>query len=157
MKRVIRLIVVDLLIFSFTVVFANSGPVYMTGLPSSGVLAVDKNSPIEVNKENLTFDFSGEEKHYAPIGIVTAEYEMVNPTNDYLTVQMAFPYIGNLGSASNENIKITVDNEELPYEVYLGETVKSRNVSNNSRSGGAWHHHKERKVKQCHYRLLEMI
>ena len=117
MKRVIRLIVVDLLIFSFTVVFANSGPVYMTGLPSSGVLAVDK--------ENLTFDFSGEEKHYAPIGIVTAEYEMVNPTNDYLTVQMAFPYIGNLGSASNENIKITVDNEELPYEVYLGETVKS--------------------------------
>ena len=131
MKRVIKLIVVGLLIFSFAVVFANSGPVYTTGLPSSGILAVDKNSPIEVNEENLTFDFSGEEKHYAPIGIVTAEYEMVNPTNDDLLVQMAFPYIGNLGSASNENIKITVNNEQLPYEIYLGETIKS-NVYINS-------------------------
>ena len=132
MKRVIKLIVVGLLIFSFAVVFANSGPVYMTGLPSSGLLAVDKNSPIEVNKENLTFDFSSEEKHYAPLGIVTAEYEMVNPTNEDLTVQMAFPYIGNLGSTSNENIKIKVDNEEIPYEVYFGETVKSKKVSNDS-------------------------
>lgn len=132
MKRVIKLIVVGLLIFSFVVVFANSGPVYMTGLPSSGVLAVDKNSLIEVNKENLTFDFSGNEKHYAPLGIVTAEYEMVNPTNDDLTVQMAFPYIGNLESTSNENIKIRVDNEELPYEIYLGETVKNKNAFNNS-------------------------
>ncbi|WP_326908711.1 hypothetical protein [Sedimentibacter sp. MB31-C6] len=132
MKRVIKLIIVGLLVFSFAVVFANSGPVYMTGLPSSGVLAVDKNTPIEVKKENLTFDFSGEEEHYAPIGIVTAEYEMVNPTTDDLSVQMAFPYIGNLGSASNDNIKIIADNEELPYEIYLGETVKSKNGFKNS-------------------------
>ena len=110
MKKVIKLIIVGLLIFSFAFVFANSGPVYMTGLPSSGVWAVDKNSPIEVKKENLTFDFSGEEEeHYAPIGIVTAEYEMVNPTTDDLSVQMAFPYIGNLGSALNDNIKIIAD------------------------------------------------
>lgn len=132
MKRVIKLIVTGLLIFSCAFVFANSGPVYMTGLPSSGVIAVDKNTPIKVKKENLTFDFSGQEEHYAPIGIVTAKYEMVNPTTEDLSVQMAFPYIGNLGSSSNGNIKITVNNEELPYEIYLGETVKSKKVINNS-------------------------
>lgn len=132
MKRVIKLILVGVLIFSFVFAFANSGPVYMTGHPSTGLLAVDKNSPIEVKKENLIFDFSGEEKHYAPIGIVTAEYVMVNPTAEDLSVQMAFPFIGNLGPASDDNIKIRVDNKELPYEIYLGETVKSKNVFNSS-------------------------
>lgn len=131
-KKVIKLIVVSLLVFSCVVAFANSGPVYMTGRPSTGLLAVDKNSPIEVKKENLTFDFSGEEEHYAPIGIVTAEYEMVNPNAENLSVQMAFPYVGNIASASNDSIKIIADNEELLYKVYLGEIVKSSNSINNS-------------------------
>lgn len=124
MRKIIKLIVVFLLIFSFAIALANSGPVYITGHPSMGVLAVDKNSPIEVKKENLIFDFSDDEEQYAPIGNVIAEYEMVNSTTEDLSVQMAFPYVGNIASASSDAIKITADNEELLYKVYLGEIVR---------------------------------
>lgn len=131
-NRLIKFCLVFLMIFACPLAFANSGPVYMTGHPSTGLLAVDKTSPLEVKEENLTFDFSGGEEEYAPIGRVTAEYLMVNPTGEDLSVQMAFPYIGNLGSASNDNIKITAGNEEVSYEVFVGEAVKSRQSMDNS-------------------------
>lgn len=125
MKRVVKLIVVGLVIFSGALTFANSGPTYMSGLPSSGLLAVDKDTPIEVKGENLTFDFSDNEDYYAPLGNVTAEYKMVNPTSEDLLVQMAFPYIGTLGTISSDNIKISSDNEKLSYDIYLGNTIRS--------------------------------
>ena len=125
MKKVVKLIVVGLVIFSGALTFANSGPTYMSGLPSSGLLAVDKDTPIEVKGENLTFDFSDNEDYYAPLGNVTAEYKMVNPTSEDLLVQMAFPYIGTLGTISSDNIKISSDNEKLSYDIYLGNTIRS--------------------------------
>lgn len=129
MKKAITIIAVALLVFPFNAVFANSGPVYMSSFPSSDVLAVDNNTPIEVNGEDLTFDFSAKEEHYSPIGMVTAEYKMANPTHEDLSVQMAFPFIENLGSISNDNIKITADNEELSYEIYLGGIIKRTNIN----------------------------
>lgn len=62
MKRLVKSIVIIFLIFSFTLVFANSGPVYWQGYPSSDIMTVQKNSPIQVKSERLTFDFSDEEQ-----------------------------------------------------------------------------------------------
>lgn len=121
MKKIIKIILSVLLIFSFAAAYANSAPVYMKAYPSSDMLAVDKNSTIEVKNENLVFDFSNEEDYlYSYKCKVTAEYEMVNPTAEDLSVKMAFPFIESIGALSDGNIKITAGNE-LSYDVYLGE------------------------------------
>jgi hypothetical protein len=114
------------LISSCSLVYANSGPVYWQGYPSSDIMTVDLNSPIEVKSENLIFDFSDENNNsYSVQADVTAEYMMTNPTDKTQSVQMAFPYVERLSNLSNENVKITADGKELPYEVYAGKSVNS--------------------------------
>lgn len=128
MKRMIMIILSLALAFSFALTaYANSGPVYMAEYPSSEIMTVDKNSPIEVKNEKLIFDFSDSTDRYMDSYecMVTAEYEMVNPTNDELSVQMAFPFIERIGGLSEDSITIRADNEELDYEIYLGETVET--------------------------------
>jgi len=89
MKKSIKITMI-LLIFSFSLVFANSGPVFWQGYPSSDIMTVDRNSPIEVKSENLIFDFSEESNDsYSIQANVTAEYEMTNPTDETQSVQMA--------------------------------------------------------------------
>jgi len=126
-KRVIKTIISAALILSSAAAYANSGPVYMPEYPSSEIMAVDKNSPIEVINENLIFDFSGSAGRYLDSYecMVTAEYEMANPESEDLSVQMAFPFIERIGGLSEDNIKIRSDNEELDFEIYLGETVET--------------------------------
>lgn len=127
-KKVILFVLVA---FSFaTAALANSGPVYWKWYPSSDILTVDKDSPIEVTNENLIFDFSDDEEfrsHHSYECKVTAEYEMVNPTNENLSIKMAFPFIESIRYLSEESIKITADREELPYEIYLGEIMRNSN------------------------------
>ena len=126
MKRLVKGFVIALLISSFTIVFANSGPVYWQGYPSADIMTVDKNSPIEVKSENLTFDFSDRNNDsYSVSANVTAEYEMTNPTNNTQLVQMAFPFIERLNNINYDNIKITADGKELAYEVYIDKLVNS--------------------------------
>lgn len=126
MKKIVKGFIIALLISSFTIVFANSGPVYWQGYPSSDIMTVDKNSPIEVKSENLTFDFSdGNNDSYSVTANVIAEYEMTNPTNDTEIVQMAFPFVERLNNINYENIKITADGKELAYEVYIDKLVNS--------------------------------
>ena len=125
MKKLVYIAVV-LLISSFSLVFANSGPVFWQGYPSSDIMTVDRNSPIEVKSENLIFDFSDENNNsYSVQANVTAQYEMTNPTDETQSVQMAFPYVERLSNVNYENIKITADGKELPYEVYAGKVVNS--------------------------------
>lgn len=125
MKKLIKIIFV-LLVSSFSLAFANSGPVYWQGHPSSDIMTVDKDSPIEVKSENLIFDFSdGNNDSYSVQANVTAEYEMTNPTDEAQSVQMAFPYIERLSNVNYENIKITANGKELPYEIYAGNTINS--------------------------------
>ncbi len=107
---------------------ANSGPVYWQGYPASEVIALEKDSPIRVESENLLFDFSGENYNfYTPAAKVTAVYEMFNPLSRSLAVPMAFPFVGNLSSLLTNEIAIAADGRELPYEIYFGDAVDSGN------------------------------
>lgn len=125
MKKLFNVIIV-FLISSFSLVFANSGPTYWQGYPSSDIMAIDKNSPISVEGEHLTFNFSHENLDYYSIEAkVTAEYIMNNPTNETQLVQMAFPFVGRLNNINYDELKITADGKELPYDIYLGNPVKS--------------------------------
>lgn len=110
----------------FQTAFANSGPTYWQGYPSSDVLAVDENSPVEVESEKLIFDFSGDSSHNHTIrGQVTASYEMVNPEDKDLSVQMAFPFVGSLNDFSLNDIEIRAGETVLPYDLYIGDVVNS--------------------------------
>lgn len=118
------------IIFSILMVsmaFANSGPIFWQGFPSSEIMAIDENSPIAINGEDLIFDFSQNmESGFTITGEVTASYHMVNPTNEIQNVQMAFPFVGSLDNLSRDNTVITVDNTLLPYDIYIGNIVDSR-------------------------------
>jgi hypothetical protein len=125
MKKLVKIISI-LLVSSFSLVFANSGPVYWQGYPSSDIMTVDKDSPIEVKSEDLIFDFSnGNNDSHSVQANVTAQYEMTNPTDETQLVQMAFPYIERLYNINYDNLKITADGKELQYEVYAGNVVNN--------------------------------
>ncbi|MGD9567921.1 MAG: DUF3795 domain-containing protein [Sedimentibacter sp.] len=114
MKKLFK-IIITLLISSFSLAFANSGPTYWQGYPSSDIMTVDKNSPIEVKSEDLTFDFSHEANHsYSVRANVIAEYEMVNPTNETHFVQMA------RCSLQHGGIEFCYLCDEYPCEKYAG-------------------------------------
>lgn len=128
--RSILLLLLTLLFISPGVVWANSGPTYWQGYPSSEVLAVDPDCPVEVAEENLFFDFSDESiRDYTIWGKVKAAYRMVNPTDQDLSVQMAFPFVSSLRNFSPVDVVITADGVQVPYKVYLGNGVKSRKNS----------------------------
>ena len=89
MKKIHRtkfnvLIVVLICVFLFNIiVYANSAPIYMPDYPSTGIFSVDENTPIEVLKENLLFDFTQEDDDtYSPKAKVIATYEMQNSSNE---------------------------------------------------------------------------
>lgn len=96
---------------------ANSAPIRMYGYPSSALMSIEESSPIEVEKEELSFDMS-EESGYR--GKVTATYLMHNTDADQVTSKMVFPYIGNLGDFSQEKTVVSVDGQDIPYTLYIG-------------------------------------
>jgi hypothetical protein len=128
MKKLIESIILATIILSFSImVFANSGPVFWQGYPSSDVMSIDVDSPISVKSENLVFDFSDDNSFdYSIAGKVTATYEMVNPTEESQSVQMAFPFVEALNSLSPESVVISADGRVLPYDIYFGAIVESR-------------------------------
>jgi hypothetical protein len=135
MKKIYRtkfivLIVVLICIFLFNIiVYANSAPIYMPDYPSIGIFSVDENTPIEVLKENLLFDFTEEDDNtYSPKAKVSATYEMQNSSNEDISVHMAFPFIEKFSEFSPDDIIITANDEIISYDTYLGETI------NNSRN-----------------------
>lgn len=139
MKKNISLFICIVFTLSFSnIVFANAGPTYWEGYPSSEILSVDKNTNIKVENEDLIFDFSvndnpetGELYYdgYTLSGRVAATYQMHNPTDDAQLVQMAFPFVGYTGNLARQNISITVDGIALPYEIYAGDVVGNRRGS----------------------------
>ncbi|MGI6129845.1 MAG: hypothetical protein ACOYEO_07125 [bacterium] len=107
--------------------FANAGPTYWQGYPSAEVLVIDENCPVEVTREKLLLDLNAEGKYsYTITGKVTASYEMVNPTDKDLSVQMAFPFVSSLADFRPEDITITANGSPLPYKLYIGDTVNGR-------------------------------
>ncbi|WFA10042.1 hypothetical protein [Tissierella sp. Yu-01] len=134
MRKYNLYIVILLLIFSFTsVTNANSGPTYWRGYPSLEVLAVDENSTIKVENEELIFDFSKEEyldyHDYSLSGLVTARYAMSNSIGTHETVLMAFPFISSIDTFNPSDIIIRSDELSIPYKIYIGDEYrgKSRN------------------------------
>lgn len=102
-------------------VYANSAPSYWKGHPYSDVLAVQEDSPIIVEREHLTFDFTNAQAggYGSPRGRVLAEYRMTNPTNDTLSVQMAFPFAANLSNFFADEITVKADGTATSYEIYI--------------------------------------
>ena len=82
---------------------ANSAQRHWSGTDSTGALVKDKNCPLVVDKELLTFDVQEFPKNYygnaeeflAYTGKVTAEYTFRNPADYTVTATLAFPF-GNL-------------------------------------------------------------
>lgn len=82
---------------------ANSAQRHWRGTDSTGALVKDKNCPLVVDKELLTFDVQEFPKNYynsieeflAYTGKVTAEYTFRNPADYTVTATLVFPF-GNL-------------------------------------------------------------
>ncbi|MEI6602367.1 MAG: hypothetical protein WCL54_02655 [Clostridia bacterium] len=125
MKHILRCLIIFILLLIFSIsTYANSGPVYWKGYPLTDVMLIQKDSPIKVLNEDLTFDFSNKlYDGWSLSSLVTASYKMVNPTNQAQTVQMAFPYIGTVDSLTSNDVMITAEHKKIPYEVYFGDPV----------------------------------
>lgn len=136
MKKVSILALIFCILTTSTFTYANSGPTYWKGYPSSEVLAIEKDSPIEVKREDLIFDFTKEQylKHhaYSISGRVTAKYTMSNGTENNQIVQMAFPFISSIQDFNPKAIDIKVNNKEMPFKVFMGDKFddKSREEDN---------------------------
>lgn len=126
---------------------ANSAQRYWSGTDSSGALVKDKNCPLVVDKELLTFDvqefpknyYNSTEKFLAYTGKVTAEYTFRNPADYAVTATLVFPF-GNLplygeylynsptdkytAASDMEKYGVTVDGKSI--EAAVRHTLKDR-------------------------------
>ena len=83
--------------------YANSAQRHWSGTDSTGALVKEKNCPLVVDKELLTFDvqefpknyYNSTEEFLAYTGKVTAEYTFRNPADYAVTATLVFPF-GNL-------------------------------------------------------------
>ena len=81
-------------------VFANSAQMSWSGVAATGMIVTDRNCPIVVEKELLTFDISefpnesynSEVTFLAYSGRVTAQYTFYNPADYAVTATLAFPF-----------------------------------------------------------------
>ena len=80
--------------------YANSAQRHWSGTDSTGALVKDKNCPLVVDKELLTFDvqefpknyYNSTEEFLAYTGKVTAEYTFRNPADYAVTATLVFPF-----------------------------------------------------------------
>ncbi|SNS36492.1 hypothetical protein SAMN05446037_1008162 [Anaerovirgula multivorans] len=130
MRKATTFILMFCILATPTFAHANAGPTYWKGYPSSGILTIEENSSIEVEKEDLIFDFTRDEyldhNYYSISSRVTAKYTMSNYTENRQTVQMAFPFISHIQNFNPEAIDIKVNNEKIPFEVFIGNKLDTR-------------------------------
>lgn len=120
-----------LVIFSTAAASANSGPSHWETAPSFSVTLLE-DCPITVAGEELSFDFSAQERSdFSPTALVTARYEMKNPTSAAQNVQMAFPLIASLSDLPRMGkIQIEADGTDLPYRISIGAEKPQDGLSN---------------------------
>lgn len=129
MKKIINMVLILCILLMNIPVYANSGPSYWEGKQSSEILTIDDNSPIYVESEDLIFDFTDEDyNNYSLSAKVTAKYMMSNDTENAENVQMAFPFISSIGSFNPEAIHIKAEDEELEFQIFLGDMLNSRTI-----------------------------
>lgn len=117
MKRTVFCTLV-LLLALLTPAAANSAPTRLDGVGGSA-LEVDENCPATVSAETLTFRIDGEGDYGQLSAQVTAVYQMENPTDEVLTVPMAF-YLeerkGQVGGGLDlDEVSITADGQALSF------------------------------------------
>ena len=106
MKRKVITVIFTVLLLSTVFIqstHANSAQRHWSGTDSTGALVKDKNCPLAVDKELLTFDvqefpknyYNSTEEFLAYTGKVTAEYTFRNPADYTVTATLVFPF-GNL-------------------------------------------------------------
>ena len=106
MKRKVITVIFTVLLLSAVFVqptHANSAQRHWSGTDSTGALVKDKNCPLVVEKELLTFDvqefpknyYNSTEEFLAYTGKLTAEYTFRNPADYAVTATLVFPF-GNL-------------------------------------------------------------
>lgn len=141
MKRMIALglSILTLVMLFACPTYANSAQMQWRGVDSTGAMVADKDCPIEVTKEVLTFEiaeFPAEYYHNRPEylayeGKVTAEYTFYNPSDYTVTASLVFPF-GNqpdyvsiydeetqsyVSNADTEKYKITVNGEAVEKKI----------------------------------------
>lgn len=107
-----------LLLALLTPAAANSAPTRLDGVGGSA-LEVDEDCPVTVSAETLTFHIDGEGEYGQLAAQVTAVYQMENPTDEALTVPMAF-YLeerkGQVGGGLDpDEVVITADGQTLSF------------------------------------------
>lgn len=126
---------------------ANSAQRHWSGTDSTGALVKDKNCPLVLDKELLTFDvqefpknyYNSTEEFLAYTGKVTAEYTFRNPADYTVTAMLVFPF-GNLPhygeyiydsptdkyTAASDAEKYGVKVNGEPIDVAVRHTLKAR-------------------------------
>lgn len=121
-----------LLLALLTPAAANSTPTRLDGVGGSA-LEVDENCPVMVSAEQLTFQIQRDNDYGRLCAQVTALYQMENPTEEPLTVPMAF-YMeerkGQVGSGLEPSqVSVTADGQALSFtqrEVENGDPDRER-------------------------------
>ena len=121
-----------LLLALLTPAAANSTPTRLDGVGGSA-LEVDENCPVTVTAEQLTFQIQRDNDYGRLCAQVTAVYQMENPTEEPLTVPMAF-YLeerkGQVGSGLEPSqVSVTADGQALSFtqrEVENGDPDRER-------------------------------
>ena len=123
MKRTVFCTLV-LLLALLTPAAANSTPTRLDGVGGSA-LEVDENCPVMVSAEQLTFQIQRDNDYGRLCAQVTALYQMENPTEEPLTVPMAFYLEERKGQVGNglepSQVSVTADGQALSFTQQEGE------------------------------------
>lgn len=103
MKRKVITVIFTVLLLSAVFIqptYANSAQRHWSGTDNTGTLVKDKNCPLVMDKELLTFDvqefpknyYNSAEEFLAYTGNVTAEYTFRNPADYVVTATLVFPF-----------------------------------------------------------------
>lgn len=103
--------IIGLLLLCTTIVWANSMPIYMSEYPSFNISPM-QDCPIEIQKEVLTIDINEEDSTTA---MVTAQYKMINPTDESIELPMIFPFVFDAYSTSTP--RVTVNDKLVEFAV----------------------------------------
>ena len=121
------MVVLCLFIGNIQVVFGNSGPSFWKGYPTTDILNLEKDCKVKVNSENLIYDFTELEQHgYTYSARVKAQYKMINEDKLDKEITMAFPFVCSINELSANNINIYNDSEDIPYEIFIGDSFNYR-------------------------------
>jgi len=111
-----------IILLSINVVSANSTPTFWHAEPLAEVLIVDDNTPIEVKSEHLIFDLNNPsvpDNSFWLSGLVSASYEMSNPTDQELVVRMLFPFKDRLDQIRFDLLSVVDNDEMIDYQLLM--------------------------------------